>query len=59
MNTVRTYYRNAVMAFPHTCDYACALTQPASNRADKCVAWVLGVAAIVVMLSVMFVGPAV
>lgn len=58
MNTVRTYYRNAVLAFPKTSEYACAVTRLPSRLADRCVTWALCLSVIVVVLSVMFVGPA-
>lgn len=59
MNTVRTYYRNAVLAFPNTTEYACAVTRPPSRLADRCVVWALCLSVIVVALTVAFVGPAV
>ena len=59
MNTVRTYYRNAVMAFPNTTEYACAITRPPSRFVDKVIVLTMCVGAVVAIVAAIFVGPAV
>lgn len=56
MNTVRTHYRNSVLAFPKTADYGCAIERPPTRIADRAVTITLVIAVVVVILSICFQG---
>ena len=56
MNTVRSYYRNSVLAFPKTTEYACAIERPPQHIADRAVTVTLIIAVVVVILSICFQG---
>ena len=56
MNTVRSYYRNSVLAFPKTVEYSCAIELPPQHIADRAVTITLIIAAVVVLLSICFQG---
>jgi hypothetical protein len=52
MNT-RTYNRNSVLAFPKTCDYACAVERPREfDWQDRLVMWACAVCFVLVAVIV-------
>ena len=55
-NTVRTHYRNSMLAFPNTTEYACAIERPPTRLADRVVTLMLWVGVIVVILATVFQG---
>lgn len=54
MNT-RTYSRNSMLAFPKTCEYACAVQRP-YDREDRVVMWACLAAVAAIVLVMVFTG---
>lgn len=56
MKTVRSYYRNSVLAFPKTVEYGCAIERPPRRIGYGASIFFLCVVAITVLVSLYFRG---